>query len=88
MAGTDGREPTDDYKQLLEELGLYDPALLKKPRLVLANKMDEPAAEANLKVFKRKIRRVEVLPISAAFDLGLEKFKNVLRETVALGPAA
>jgi GTP-binding protein len=88
MAGTDGREPTDDYKQLLEELGLYDAALLKKPRLVLANKMDEPVAEANLKNFKRKIRRVDVLPISAAFDLGLDKFKQTLRETVAAGPAA
>ena len=87
MAGTDGRDPVDDYKQLLEELGLYDPVLLKKPRLVLANKMDEPVAEANLKNFKRKIRRVEVLPISAAFDLGLDKFKDTLRETIAADPA-
>lgn len=49
IAGTDGREPWDDYKQLLSELELYDPALLDKPRLVVANKMDEPIAEANLK---------------------------------------
>jgi len=80
MAGTDGRDPSDDYKQLMEELGLYDPALLEKPRLVVANKMDEPAAEANLKTFKRKIRRVPVLPISAAFDQGLDKFKNAIRK--------
>ena len=84
MAGTDGREPTDDYKQLLEELGLYDPALLKKPRLVLANKMDEPAAEANLKVFKRKIRRVEILPISAAFDLGLGNSRTSFEKPLLL----
>src|SRR5579863_8456387 len=58
MAGTDGRQPWDDYKQLLTELELYDPALLKKPRLVVANKMDEPEAEKNLKAFKRKIRKV------------------------------
>ncbi|MGO8696672.1 MAG: GTPase ObgE [Limisphaerales bacterium] len=87
MAGTDGRDPVDDYKQLLEELGLYDPVLLEKPRLVLANKMDEPVAEANLKKFKRRIRRVEVLPISAAFDLGLDKFKNTLRKAIAADPA-
>ncbi len=31
MAGTDGRKPWDDYKQLLKELELYDPALLEKP---------------------------------------------------------
>jgi GTP-binding protein len=87
VAGTDGREPADDYKQLLEELSLYDPALLDKPRLVAANKMDESVAEANLKKFKRAIRRVPVLPISAAFDLGLDNFKNTLRETIASGAA-
>ncbi|MFM1770209.1 MAG: hypothetical protein RJA22_2738 [Verrucomicrobiota bacterium] len=53
MAGTDGRAPWDDYRQLLEELELYDPALLDKPRHVVANKMDEPAAEQNLKAFRR-----------------------------------
>src|SRR5258706_4445414 len=44
MAGTDNRAPWDDYKKLLKELELYDPALLERPRLVVANKMDEPAA--------------------------------------------
>ncbi len=65
MAGTDGRQPWDDYKKLLKELELYDPALVEKPRLVVANKMDEPVAEENLKLFKRKIRkkRPKVLPI-------------------------
>jgi GTP-binding protein len=83
MAETDGRAAADDYRQLLEELELYDPALLKKPRLVVANKMDEPVAEANLKKFKRKNRRVKVLPISAAFDEGLDDFKQIIRETAA-----
>ena len=41
MAGTDGRNPYDDYKQLMAELKLYDPGLLEKPRLVAANKMDQ-----------------------------------------------
>src|SRR5579859_3981237 len=58
MAGTDARQPWDDYKQLLKELELYDPTLLEKPRLVVANKMDEPAAEGNLKQFKRKFRKL------------------------------
>ena len=82
MAGTDAREPWDDYKQLLSELGLYDEALLDRPRLVVANKMDEPVAEENLKKFKRKIRKVPVLPISAAFDEGIEKFRKTIREMV------
>ena len=82
MAGTDNRKPWDDYKQLLKELELYDPALLEKDRLVVANKMDEAVAEENLKQFKKKIKKVSVLPISAAFDQGLEKFKLTIREAV------
>lgn len=82
MAGTDGREPWNDYQQLLRELELYDPALLDKPRLVVANKLDEPVAEANLKKFKRRIPRTPVLPIAAAFDEGIPKFKAMIREAV------
>jgi len=82
MAGTDAREPWEDYKQLVSELGLYDETLLDRPRLVVANKMDEPVAEENLKKFKKKIRNVPVLPIAAAFDDGIEKFKKTIREMV------
>jgi GTP-binding protein len=82
MAGTDNRKPWDDYKQLLSELELYDPALLEKPRLVVANKMDEALAEKNLKEFKKKIKKVSLLPISAAFDQGMEKFRDTIRKEV------
>jgi len=82
MAGTDARLPWDDYQQLLTELELYDPVLLKKPRLVVANKMDEPAAASFLRRFKRRVPRTLVLPISAAFGEGLERFKKLIRETV------
>src|SRR5882724_11969869 len=68
MAGTDGREPWDDYRQLLHELELYDPAMLEKPHLFVANKMDEAVSEEKLKQFKRKIRKTPVLLMSAAFD--------------------
>jgi GTP-binding protein len=82
MAGTDNRKPWDDYKQLLSELELYDPTLLEKPRLVVANKMDEAVAEKNLKEFKKKIKKVSLLPISAAFDQGMEKFRETIRKEV------
>ena len=80
--GTDARKPWDDYQQLLTELELYSPALFEKPRLVVANKMDEPAAEANLKSFKRRVKKIPVLPISAAFDQGLDKFRQCIRDAV------
>ncbi|MEY4916729.1 MAG: hypothetical protein RL616_642 [Verrucomicrobiota bacterium] len=82
MAGTDNRKPWDDYKQLLKELELYDPAILEKPRLVVANKMDEAVSEENLKQFKKKFKKISVLPISAAFDQGMEQFRKTIREAV------
>ena len=86
MAGTDNREPWDDYASLLQELELYDPALLEKPRLVVANKIDEPAAEAMLKKFKRKITKTPVLPISAAFGQGIPEFRRQIREAAQAQP--
>jgi GTP-binding protein len=82
MAGTDGRTPWEDHHQLLSELRLYDPTLLEKPRLVVANKMDEAAAVQNLKKFKRKIRKTAVLPIAAVFDEGINEFKETIRAAV------
>lgn len=82
MAGTDNRAPWDDYQQLLKELELYDPAMLKKPRYVVANKMDEAVAGENLKQFKRKFKKVPVLPIAAGFDQGIEEFKKLVRDAV------
>jgi GTP-binding protein len=82
MAGMDGRAPWDDYRQLLAELRLYDPALLERTRLVVANKMDEPAAADNLRKFKRRIRKTPVLTMAAAFDEGIAPFKQSLRQAV------
>jgi len=82
MAGMDGRQPWDDYAQLLNELELYDPTLLERPRLVVANKMDEPVAAENLKKFKRKVRKTPVLPMAAAFDEGVDKFKQTIRDAI------
>ncbi len=87
MAGTDGRAPWEDHKNLLRELELYDSALLDRPRLVVANKMDEPAAEENLKKFKRRVPRTPVLPIAAAFDQGTEALKQTIRKAVAKAAA-
>jgi GTP-binding protein len=82
MAGSDGRRPWDDYAQLLRELELHNPALLHRPHLVVANKMDEPAAEENLKKFKSRVRRTQVLPLAAALGEGVKLFKQRIREAV------
>ncbi len=82
MAGTDARDPRNDYKHLLNELKLYDPALLKKPRLVVANKMDVPEAAALLKKFKTRYKTAETIEISCLTGDGLEKMKKELLKRV------
>lgn len=76
MEGTDGRKPTDDFKNLMKELELYSPDLVKKPMIVAANKMDEPNAPKNLKSFKRKYPKLDIIPISCLSEEGIEELKN------------
>jgi GTPase len=87
MAGMDGRNPIDDYEDLLGELENYDPALMLKPRLVVANKMDEASAAENLKAFKKK-HSVTVSPISCLSDEGIpELLTRFLTEVTAIQKA-
>lgn len=81
MAGVDGRDPREDYAVLLHELELYDPALLKKPRLVAANKMDLKSGKANLTKFKRR-HKVDVVSISCLDGSGLDALKKELLKRV------
>ena len=83
MAGTDNRDPADDYEKILGELKQYDPALLDKPCVVAANKMDEDAAISNLAIFKKKHPSIEILEMMAALEEGVETFKDRLRAAVA-----
>ena len=83
MAGSEGRNPAEDLGKLREELKLYDPALTKRPWIVVANKMDLPGAEENLKAFKQRVKRVKIIPISAEQNTGIEQFKKLLHEKIA-----
>jgi GTP-binding protein len=81
MQGTDGREPIGDYKVLMNELKLYMPGLVRKPELICANKMDEPDAPENLKLFLKKVKH-PVYPISCLSDEGFGALKQALLEAV------
>ncbi len=63
MGGTDGRNPTDDFHNLQEELFLYKESLRDVPFMVLANKMDVPGADDNLAEFIEKtgIKPIEMM---------------------------
>ena len=64
MSSSEGRDPVDDYKKINLELESYNPDLLKRPQIIVANKMDLPGAEENLEEFKKQLN-VEVILISA-----------------------
>lgn len=87
MAGTDGRQPLDDFRVLLSELGHYDSSLLEKPRLVVANKMDEPEAAEALKLFRQSLPDLPIHPISCLSGEGLPELKEALRDLVRSLPS-
>jgi GTP-binding protein len=80
MAGSDNRDPREDYACLIRELELFNPDLLLHPRIIAANKMDEPTAAENLKSFRKRIKKVKILPLAAAFDEGVAEFKIAIRK--------
>ena len=84
MAGEDQRDPLEDYRQLREELRLYDPALVAKPHLVAANKMDEPIAVENLERFRAAFA-VEVCPLSCVLGDGVSGLKARLFQAIKKG---
>ncbi|MEG0070603.1 MAG: GTPase ObgE [Raoultibacter sp.] len=43
--GFEGRDPVEDYKTINRELELYARDLVDRPRIVIANKVDEPGTE-------------------------------------------
>lgn len=77
MAASDGQHPAAVYNSLMRELERYNPELLARPRLIVANKMDEPAAASNIEEF-RHLTGTDPLPISAGLGDGLEKLKEIL----------
>ncbi len=74
MSGIEGRDPYEDYVMINKELGDFNENLLKKPQIIIANKMDMPSAKENLVKFKEKVND-EIFEVSALTNKGLE---NVL----------
>jgi len=82
MAGSEGRNPLDDLNALRKELELYNPELAARPWCIVANKMDMPEAEANLKIFRKKFKGVTILPICGELGEGIPELKAFLQEKV------
>lgn len=82
MGSFEGRDPISDYEMINKEIASYDVKLANKKMIVIANKMDLELANKNLKVFKNKYPKVEVIEISALNNEGLNKLISRLSTLV------
>ncbi len=83
MAGSEGRNPLEDLANLRKELTLYNPLLGERNWFVAANKMDLPGAEEHLAAFRIRFPKIEVVPISARENEGLEVLRGRLKDILA-----
>lgn len=87
MAGTEGRDPYDDYVKINRELTTYDSELQQKPQLIVANKMDMPDADVHLEAFKQKLADdITIYPISALTKDGLRNLLYGIADQLAKIP--
>src|SRR5881392_1044664 len=82
VAGSEGRNPIEDLQNLRREIDLYDPALSSRPWLVVANKMDLPDTERNLRALQERFPRTKIVPTSAAKGEGIAELKKTLAATM------
>ncbi len=82
MSAIEGRDPYEDYVLINKELEEFNEKLIKKPQIIIANKMDLPSAKEELEKFKEKVGDVEIYEISAATNQGLQKVVDRLADLV------
>ena len=92
-AGTEGRDPIADIRAIENELRAYDPAILEKPMVIAANKIDAIYDDENdiIKALRDEFEKdgVKVFPISAVSGKGLKELLyhvNNLLETCGREP--
>ena len=72
VSGFDGSNPYDTYKTLQKELKKYSKYMSKKHMVIVLNKTDIPAAQENIKQFKKKVKNKKVYTISNITKEGID----------------
>lgn len=90
MAATEGRDPYEDYLLINKELEEFNPKLLKKPQIIIANKMDVDTFSDNLDKFIEKLNNkdIKIFKVSAATNKGLTEVIDALAEILDNTPDA
>jgi len=82
MAGSEGRDPYDDYITIRGELEKFSKKLLNKPEVIIANKMDIEGAKENLEKFKSNFDNIPIFEVSAISNEGLDIVIDFLGDLV------
>lgn len=88
VLGYQGHTAADNVRQIQAELAAYSPVLLKKPRLMVANKMDLTGAPESLAALQHALGDQSLLAISAATGHGLKELLRRLVRLVQTAPTA
>ncbi|HOH18258.1 MAG TPA: GTPase ObgE, partial [Bacilli bacterium] len=73
MDSKEKRNPYDDYLKINKELATYNPQLMLRPQLIVANKMDLPNANHKLEQLRKQIPDMPIIPISAYTNHNLDQ---------------
>lgn len=85
MSGYEGRDPYDDFVSINKELESFNPKIMKKPQIIIANKMDLPSSTKHLESFQKKVD-IPIYPISANENMGIEEVLDVLADLLDKTP--
>ncbi|MFL6555549.1 MAG: GTPase ObgE, partial [Bacillus sp. (in: firmicutes)] len=87
MAAMEGRDPYEDFLTINRELSEYNLRLTERPQIIVANKMDMPEAEENLKKFKEQLEEdYPIFPISAVTRKGLRELLFAVADKIEETP--
>ena len=87
MAATESRDPYQDYLTIKHELEAYNPDLLKRPQIIVANKMDQDEATLFLQEFKEKLQDdIPIFEISALTKTNLQALIYKMSEILDVTP--
>ena len=81
MSASELRDPYEDYLLINKELEAFNPKLMEKPMIIIANKMDLPDAKDNLEEFKKKVD-CEIFEVSGATNTGLQRVVDRLADLI------
>jgi GTPase len=87
IAGTEDRDPYEDFVKINQEVVLYNERLAGRPMIVAANKMDLPGSEENLEKFREQVGdQYRIFPISGVTGQGIPELLYAIADTLDATP--